>query len=124
MKKIIFLINLIFIFTSCSGLKSKVGSNTEGIASWYGDKYHGRRTASGEKYDMRKYTAAHKELPFGTIVQITNLENKKSVNVRINDRGPFIKGREIDLSKKSFETIAPISKGVIPVKIKVIEIPN
>lgn len=69
-----------------------------GTASWYGNKFHGRRTASGERYDMQAYTAAHKTLPFGTILRVTNLDNNKSVLVRVNDRGPFVRGRIIDLS--------------------------
>lgn len=69
-----------------------------GIASWYGKKFHGRTTANGEKYDMYKLTAAHRKLPFNTLVTVTNLSNNKQVQVRINDRGPYIKGRIIDLS--------------------------
>jgi rare lipoprotein A len=69
-----------------------------GMASYYGKEFHGRKTASGEIFDMHKLTAAHKTLPFGTRVRVTNLENGRSVTVRINDRGPFKKGRIIDLS--------------------------
>ncbi len=95
-----------------------------GHASWYGRKYHGRLTASGERYNMRAYTAAHKTLPFGTVVRVTNTVNSKSVDVKINDRGPFVKGRVIDLSQKSFEKIGNINKGVAPVKIEVIDDSN
>ena len=70
-----------------------------GTASWYGDKFHGRRTANGERYDMYAFTAAHKTLPFGTILRVTNIENNRSILVRINDRGPFVRGRIIDLSR-------------------------
>ena len=70
-----------------------------GKGSWYGDKFHGRKTASGERYDMNKYTAAHKKLPFGTVIKVTNMSNGKSVKVRVNDRGPFVKNREIDFNK-------------------------
>lgn len=77
-----------------------------GHASYYADKFHGRRTASGEKFDMNKLTAAHKKLPFGTKIRVTNEANGKSVVVTVNDRGPFVKSREIDLSKKAFMTIA------------------
>lgn len=75
------------------------------MASWYGGKFHGRTTASGEIYNMYSLTAAHKTMKFGTKVKVTNLSNNKSVVVRINDRGPFIKGRVIDLSKKANQII-------------------
>lgn len=74
-------------------------------ASYYAERFHGKRTASGKMYDMNKLTAAHKKLPFGTKVKVTNEKNGKSVIVEITDRGPFVKGREIDLSKKAFTTI-------------------
>jgi rare lipoprotein A len=74
-------------------------------ASYYADKFHGRKTASGKIFDMNKLTAAHKKLPFGTKVKVTNEANGKSVIVEINDRGPYIRSREIDLSKKAFMTI-------------------
>ncbi|MDX2319576.1 MAG: septal ring lytic transglycosylase RlpA family protein [Moritella sp.] len=92
-----------------------------GEASWYGNKYHGKRTASGEKYNMRAYTAAHKTLPFGTIVRVTNTANNKSVDVKINDRGPFVRGRIIDLSQKAFEQIGSTHKGVVPVRIDILD---
>lgn len=92
-----------------------------GIASYYGDKFHGRKTASGELYDKNMLTAAHKKLPFGTMCKVTNLANNKSVVVKINDRGPFVKGRIIDLSSKAYMTIGDISKGVIDVKLEVIK---
>ena len=74
-------------------------------ASYYADKFHNRKTASGKKYDKNKFSAAHKKLPFGTIVRVTNEANGKSVIIEINDRGPFVKSREIDLSKRSFMAI-------------------
>lgn len=76
-----------------------------GIASWYGEYFHGRKTANGERYDMHAMTAAHKKLKFNTIVEVTNKHNSKRCTVRINDRGPFIKGRVIDLSKAAAEAI-------------------
>ena len=88
-----------------------------GIASWYGPKFHGRTTASGEIFDMNEYTAAHKTLPFGSIVRIINKVNKRSVIVKINDRGPFIKDRIIDLSRKSAEKIGLIESGYAKVDI-------
>ncbi|PJB00180.1 MAG: septal ring lytic transglycosylase RlpA family lipoprotein [Ignavibacteriales bacterium CG_4_9_14_3_um_filter_30_11] len=86
-------------------------------ASWYGPKFHGRLTANGEIYDQMSYTAAHKSIKFGTYFRVTNLKNKKTVIVRINDRGPYIKGRNIDLSKASALALGMIPKGVIKVKI-------
>jgi rare lipoprotein A len=80
-------------------------------ASYYADKFHGRRTASGALFDMNKYTAAHKKFPFGTKLRVTNEANGESVIVEVTDRGPFVKSREIDLSKKAFMEIAR-NKGV------------
>ncbi len=91
----------------------------EGVASWYGGKFHGRKTANGEIYDMNEVTAAHKSLPFGTIVNVQNLDNGKTVKVRINDRGPFIKDRIIDLSKKAAEAIGMMHSGTANVRITV-----
>lgn len=88
------------------------------MASWYGGKFHGRTTASGEVYNMYALTAAHKTLPFGTKVKVTNKKNGKVVYVRINDRGPFIKGRVIDLSKAAHEKI---DCHLCPVSIEVIK---
>ncbi|MBC7846859.1 MAG: septal ring lytic transglycosylase RlpA family protein [Flavobacterium sp.] len=91
-------------------------------ASYYADKFHGRKTASGKKYDKNKNTAAHKKLPFGTKVKITNEANGKSVIVEITDRGPFVKSREIDLSKRAFMDIANHkSNGAIMVTIEVLQ---
>jgi len=91
-------------------------------ASYYHDKFDGRKTASGVRFDNSKLTAAHKKLPFGTKLKITNEKNNKSVIVIITDRGPFINGREIDLSKKAFMDITSNKKGgVVFVKIEIIE---
>ena len=95
-----------------------------GKASWYGKNFHGRLTASGERYNIEKYTAAHKTLPFGSIVRVTNISTNKSVDVKINDRGPFVKGRVIDLSPKAFNRIAHINEGVIPVRIQILDDSN
>lgn len=88
-----------------------------GIASWYGDKFHGRKTANGEVYDMLAMTAAHKTLPFGTLVLVTNLADGQQVVVRINDRGPFIEGRIIDLSKAAAVHIGLDRTGIAQVRI-------
>ena len=95
----------------------------EGIASWYGPGFHGRRTASGEIYNMYAYTAAHKTLPLGTYVRVINLENGKSVVVRINDRGPFKKGRIIDLSYAAAKKIGMIEKGTARVRLEILSKP-
>jgi len=92
----------------------------EGLASWYGGKFQGRRTASGEIFDTRQLTAAHKSLPFGTRVLVTNLENGRSVEVRINDRGPFVAGRVIDLSLAAASAIGLAGRGVAAVRLEVL----
>lgn len=91
-----------------------------GLASWYGDPFHGRKTADCETYDMYAMTAAHKILPFGTIVEVHNLENDRRVIVRINDRGPFVDGRIIDLSYTAARKLDMIKKGTAPVEITAI----
>ncbi len=88
------------------------------VASWYGPKFHGKMTANGEIYNQMALTAAHKELPFGTFLKVTNLRNGKSAVVRINDRGPFIEGRDLDLSKGTALALGMIYKGVIQVKVE------
>ena len=92
----------------------------EGKASYYADKFEGKKTASGEIYKHSKATAAHKTLPFGTRVKVTNKANHKSIIVRINDRGPFVKGRIIDLSKSAAKKLEYLKEGVADVKIKVL----
>ena len=92
-----------------------------GNASFYGGKWHGRKTANGEIFDTYKLTAAHKTLPFGTRVRVTNLSNGKSVIVRINNRGPYSKGRVIDLSQAAFSKIENMSKGVTKVKLEIVK---
>ena len=88
-----------------------------GKASWYGDDFHGRPTSSGETYDMYKMTAAHKIIPLGTYVKVSNLSNSREIVVRINDRGPFIKGRIIDLSYAAAKDIGMIGPGVVEAKV-------
>ena len=91
-----------------------------GMASWYGGNFHGRTTANGEKYDMWAMTAAHKTLPFGTRVKVTNTRNGDTVVVRINDRGPFVGGRVIDLSRAAANDIGMANSGVAPVKLTIL----
>ena len=94
-----------------------------GQASWYGRQHHGKRTASGESYDMNKLTAAHRTLPLGTRVLVTNLDNGRTVEVRINDRGPFRRNRVIDLSYAAARQLGAVGDGVIPVTLQVVDGP-
>ncbi len=96
------------------------GWTETGIASWYGRPYHGRRAASGEIYDMEQLTAAHRTLPFGTQVLVRNLDNDRTVTVRINDRGPFVKGRILDLSRAAARELAMIGPGTARVRLVVL----
>jgi rare lipoprotein A len=91
-----------------------------GLASWYGAKHQGKRTASGEIFDQNKFTAAHRTLPWGSILMVTNLDTGKSVEVRINDRGPFTKGRVIDLSRAAARALGMVKSGVSPVRIELL----
>jgi rare lipoprotein A len=96
-----------------------LGTAETGLASWYGQDFHGRRTSSGEIYDMRQLTAAHRELPLGTWVMVTNLDNGRSVEVRVNDRGPFVRDRILDVSYAAARLLGMIGPGVIPVRVVV-----
>ena len=91
-----------------------------GLASWYGTKHQGKRTASGEVFDQKKFTAAHRSLPWGSIVKLTNLANGKSVEVRINDRGPFGKGRIIDVSRAAASVLGMVESGVTRVQVELL----
>lgn len=124
---------ILIILAGCTSTSAIGSSKTKddgqshaliGQASWYGNKFHGKLTASGEKYNMNAYTSAHKTLPFGTIVRVTNTANNKFVDVKINDRGPYVKGRIIDLSYKAFSQISNVKKGAIPVKVEIIDDSN
>ncbi len=95
----------------------------EGVASWYGSSFHGKKTASGEIYDMHDLTAAHRDLKFGTMVRVTHSRSGRYVDVKINDRGPYTKGRIIDLSAQAAQQIGIQSEGVAKVKVEVIETP-
>jgi len=122
---------LLFIFTAILSACSQTSSSSvghsstsyqeTGKASFYANKYQGRQTASGERFNQNAKTAAHKKLPFGTRVKVTNVSNGRSVVVRINDRGPFIKGRIIDLSESAFSAIANTRLGVIDVVVEIIQ---
>lgn len=92
-----------------------------GVASYYAHKYHGRKTANGEIFDMHKLTAAHRTLPFNTVVKVTNLKNNKTIQVRINDRGPFAKDRIIDLSLAAAQQIDMIGSGTAEVRLDIVK---
>jgi rare lipoprotein A len=94
-----------------------------GIASYYASKFEGRRTASGERYRAKELTAAHRTLPFGAVVRVTHLASGRSVEVRINDRGPFKKGRIVDLSRRAAEAIDLIRAGLARVRLEVLALP-
>ncbi|WP_230981235.1 septal ring lytic transglycosylase RlpA family protein [Echinicola salinicaeni] len=108
----------ILLLSSCASISHNGGRSEKGLASYYANKFNGRKTASGERYSHSKLTAAHRTLPFGTIVKVENLKNGKTVKVRINDRGPFVSGRVIDLSKKAARKINMIQEGIVPVRLK------
>jgi rare lipoprotein A len=125
-RRIVVALCLALLAGSCAGRKRPVTSTDlrryeeRGIASYYGKKFHGRMTANGERFDMRELTAAHRTLPFGTVVRVTNLNNGREVRVRINDRGPWVKGRIIDLSRGAAKKLDMIRDGIVPVRIKVV----
>jgi rare lipoprotein A len=103
---------------------SVIGREQVGRASWYGEPHHGRRTSSGEVYDMNGLTAAHRTLPLGTRIRVTNLATGRSVDVRINDRGPFVDGRILDLSRAAASRIGPLAAGIFRVRLTVLTLPE
>jgi rare lipoprotein A len=126
------LLMIVLAMLAASGCRKKVktakppriGSAESGVASWYGHPYHGRRAANGEVYDMEKLTAAHRTLPFETWVRVQNLTNNKTVEVRIQDRGPFVNGRIIDLSRAAAREIDMLGPGIVKVRLTVIAPPK
>ena len=124
-KRILILLSTL-VLLSCSSMPTsshmhQSGHTESGKASFYAMKFQSRKTANGERFDQAALTAAHKKLPFGTKVKVTNVKNGKSVIVRINDRGPFIAGRIIDLSRSAFSVIGHLDAGVLDVRVKVIQ---
>lgn len=122
------LVSLLSLTASCAkravtGTAPRIGTIESGVASWYGVPYHGRQTASGEIYDMNDLTAAHRNFAFGVWVRVRNLDNDREVSVRINDRGPFVGGRIIDLSRAAAGEIDMVRSGIARVKLKVIAPP-
>ena len=95
-----------------------------GYASWYGKSLHGKKTASGERFDQHSFTGAHRSLPFGTLVRVKNLKNGKEVVITVNDRGPFIRGRIIDISRAAASSIGILRLGVTRVRVEIISMPD
>lgn len=128
MKRVFYLASALMVAISMIGFGPIAYANTPrvitGIASWYGPGFHGRRTANGETYNMEAMTAAHKSLPFGTKVEVTNEANGKTVTVRINDRGPYVKGRVIDLSHAAAKQLGMIGAGTASVALRVVAQPE
>lgn len=121
-RRLLFTGSAIIFFASCSSMRYFPSGNVQrGLASWYGPEFHGKVTSNKELYDMYDLSAAHPTLPFGTYVKVTNLDNGKSVVVRINDRGPFVKGRIIDLSYAAAMQLGMTGPGVVPVMVEVLE---
>ncbi len=112
-----------FIASSCGTIRSTETMRTldTGMASWYGPDFHGKLTANGETYNMNDMTAAHRSLPFNTVLKVTNLENGKSIVVRINDRGPYVGNRIIDLSREAARKIDMENSGVAEVRLELVE---
>lgn len=107
--------------TKVEGLARELRNDeVRGKASWYGDRFHGRNTANGERFDMHALTAAHKTLPFGTMVRVIRLDTRQSVVVRINDRGPFSEGRVIDVSKGAAGELGLIQRGTADVVLEIL----
>lgn len=113
------LLALVASLTACGG--SKTAFTQTGQGSYYADKFNGRATTSGEIYRPGKMTAAHNTLPFGTRIKVTNLRNGRSVKVTVNDRGPHVKGRIVDVSRKAANKLDLVEAGVVPVQLKVIK---
>ena len=110
-------LGLLAVLAGCSTFGGG-GPGETGKASYYGARHHGKKTASGERFDQHALTAAHRSLPFGTRVRVTNLSNERSVVVRINDRGPFVRGRIIDVSRAAAERLGMLRAGVVPVRLE------
>lgn len=117
------LLLLVAMLVGCSGHRRPADAPRvleTGTASWYGPKFHGRHTANGERYDMHLMTAAHKTLPFGTVLEVRNLDNGKVCRVRVNDRGPFVRGRIVDVSYAAAQSLGMIGPGTARVELAVV----
>jgi rare lipoprotein A len=118
------LIAALFASLSLPLLAAAPGQVQKGIASYYHDSLHGNKTASGQIYNKNKMSAAHKSLPLGSKVRVTDVRTGKSIVVKVNDRGPFVKGRIIDLSRRAAAELGLLKKGVTPVKVEVLSVPG
>ncbi|TDV60768.1 septal ring lytic transglycosylase RlpA family protein [Pseudomonas sp. LP_7_YM] len=114
---------LLSLLAGCAseGIIDPHGYNATGTASYYGSRHQGKRTASGERLDQNSLTAAHRQLPFGTRVQVTNLDNDRKVIVRINDRGPHVRGRLIDVSRAAAEQLGMLRSGTAQVRVQALD---
>ncbi len=116
------LILISFMLLSCTTLHKGPGNfASRGVASWYGRRFQGHKTANGERFDMHQLTAAHRTLPFGTLVRVRSLETQKEIRVRINDRGPYVDGRMIDLSYEAARQLGIANQGMDEVEIYVVD---
>ena len=125
----ILLMTMAFVLANCSTptykpINPKIGYVEEGVASWYGPGFHGKLTASGERYDMHQMTAAHKRLPLGTVVKVRSFASGRSVTVTINDRGPYVDGRIIDLSYRAAKALKMVKNGTARVRLTVLKKPK
>ncbi|NLC92201.1 MAG: septal ring lytic transglycosylase RlpA family protein, partial [Treponema sp.] len=118
-KKLLFIVVLFLVANSVIYSLSLYKNNV--VASYYAEDFHGKKTSNGEDFNMNSLTCAHKSLPFNTIIKVTNISNGKSVNVRVNDRGPFVLNREIDLSKAAAVQLDMIGKGTVKVKLEIVK---
>jgi len=118
------LLAALFATLSFSTMAAQPGQVQNGIASYYHDSLHGNKTASGQVYNKNQLSAAHKTLPLGSKVRVTDVRTGKSIVVRVNDRGPFVKGRIIDLSRQAAKQLGMIKKGVTRVKVEVLSVPG
>lgn len=116
--RVLTLAALVFLLTGCAATRGSIVDT--GVASWYGPGFHGQLTANGETYDQNAMTAAHRTLPFNTVVRVINMDNGKSVTVRINDRGPYVNNRVIDLSYAAAREIGMVDSGLARVRIQLV----
>lgn len=114
-------LTLVVAFLFVQGCASTKRITVDGMASWYGPNFHGKTTANGETYNQNELTAAHKTLPFNSVVRVTNLDNGKQVTVRINDRGPYVRGRVIDLSRAAASEVDMIGPGLARVRLEILK---
>ncbi|MFV9682641.1 septal ring lytic transglycosylase RlpA family protein [Pseudomonas sp. NY15367] len=115
------LLGALAVLGGCSTFGGSTDGSETGKASYYAQAHHGKRTASGERFDQNALTAAHRTLPFGTRVRVTNLNNERSVILRINDRGPFVRGRVIDVSHAAAVRLDMLRAGVVPVRVEALD---